>query len=77
MVSKHCSNSPLVFMFFALSGCSAQDPIILDPDLAASASNITEILRKPEAYQRKFVADFLRMQKAAASSKRFKATNKG
>ena len=59
MLSKLCSNSLLVFIFFALSGCSAQDPVVLDPDLAASASNVTEILRKPEAYQRKFVADFL------------------
>ena len=59
MLSKLCSNSLTFLIFFALSGCSAQDPVVLDPDLAASASNITEILRKPEAYQRKFVADFL------------------
>ena len=54
MVYKLCSNQRCaVLLILALSGCRAQDPNL-------SASNLTEILRKPEAYQRKFVVDYMK-----------------
>jgi hypothetical protein len=43
-------NAPgsILFMILISIGCNAQD------------SNLTEILRKPEEYQRIFVADYLK-----------------
>ena len=53
MVYKLCSNQRFaVLLILALSGCRAQDPNLLAP-------NLTAILREPEAYQRKFVVDYM------------------
>ena len=54
MAYKLCSNQRFaVLLILALNGCRAQDPNLLAP-------NLTEILRKPEAYQRKFVVDYMK-----------------